>query len=179
MMSWIKEKILWLYTKRLIKTRRATRMHVGFRQAQHIGILYSAGNPQKQQVVRQLAKQLQKMGKQVTGLCYATIPMQQTANDFPTVTQHDLHYWGTITHPQAQAFVNTPFDYLFQVDLMGHPILNYLLAKSQAQCRIGYYDPTRTNLFEIMVMFERKDDKEVMTALVEQMIHYAQLIKVR
>ena len=178
-MAWLKEKIFSFYTKQLIKKSRATRMHVGFRQAQHIGILYSAGSPQKQQLVRQLAKKLQKMGKQVTGLCYATIPMQQTANDFPTVTQDDLHYWGTIMHPQAQAFVNTPFDYLFQVDLIGHPILNYLLAKSQAQCRIGYYDPTRINLFEIMVIFNQEDEKEEITALIEQMVHYVQLIKVK
>jgi hypothetical protein len=85
-MSRIQEKILALYTKRLIRTGRAVRTSVGFQQAQNMGILYSANNPQKHEAARHLASQLNKMGKQVAGLCYATVPIQATNLAFPTIT---------------------------------------------------------------------------------------------
>jgi hypothetical protein len=175
----IKEKILSLYTRRLIKTGRVVRTNVGFQQAQSMGILYSADTPKKNEAVLHLAAQLKKMGKQVTGLCYATAPIQATNLTFPTIIHRDIRLWGIITHPQAHAFVNTPFDYLFQVDLVGHPMLDYLLAKSQAKCRIGYYDTLRTNLFEMMVTLNKKPDGNEIDDLTAQMIHYAQLLKAR
>jgi hypothetical protein len=176
-MSRIKEKILALYTKRLIKTNRLVRTNVGFQQAQNMGILYSVDTPQKNEAVLYLEVQLKKMGKQVTGLCYAATPIQAINLTFPTITLHDIRLWGTITHPQAQAFVNTSFDYLFQVDVVGHPVLDYLLAKSQAKCRVGYYHTLRTSLFEIMVTLNKKTDGNEIDALTAQMVHYAQLLK--
>lgn len=176
-MSHIKEKILALYTKGLIKAGRAVRTSVGFQQAQNMGILYNANNPQKHEAARCLASQLNKMGKQVAGLCYATAPIQSTNPAFPTITHHDLRLWGTITNPQARAFINTPFDYLFQIDLVGDPVVDYLLAKSQAKCRVGYYDTVRTSLFEMMVTFDKRPDSNEINALTAQMVHYAQLLE--
>jgi hypothetical protein len=176
-MSRIQEKILALYTKRLIRTGRAVRTSVGFQQAQNMGILYSANNPQKHEAARHLASQLNKMGKQVAGLCYATVPIQATNLAFPTITHHDLRLWGTLTNPQAHAFINTPFDYLFQIDLVGDPVVDYLLAKSQAKCRVGYYDTVRTGLFEMMVTFDKQPDGNEINALTAQMVHYTQLLK--
>jgi hypothetical protein len=176
-MSRIKEKILSLYTKRLIKTNRLVRTNVGFHQAKNMGILYSVDTPQKNEAVLYLEVQLKKMGKQVTGLCYADTPMQAINLTFPAITHHDIQLWGTITHPQAQIFVNTSFDYLFQVDLMGHPVLDYLLAKSQAKCRVGHYNTLRTSLFEMMVTLNKQTGGNKIDNLAAQMIRYAQLLK--
>ena len=113
----------------------------------------------------------------MTGLCYATVPTLQVANTFATITHRDLQFWGNITHPKAKAFIDTPFDYLFQVDMVGHPAINYLLAKSQAKCRVGYYDTVRTGLFEMMVTFDRQTGSNDIDALTKQMVHYAQLLR--
>ncbi len=178
-MSHIKEKIFAFYTKRLIKTSRVVRTSVGFQQAQSMGILYSADNPQKHEAARHLATQLNKLGKQVAGLCYETSPIQATNLAFPTITHRDLRLWGAITNPQAHAFINTPFDYLFQLDLVGNPALDYLLAKSQAKCRVGYYDTVRTSLFEMMVTFDKQLNSDDIDALTTQMVHYTQLLKIQ
>jgi hypothetical protein len=178
-MLYIKEKILSLYTKKLAKTRRVARINVGFQQAQNMGILYSAESPQKHEAIHHFAAQLNKLGKKVAGLCYAIAPLQATHLDFPTITHHDLRLWGAISHPQALDFVNTPFDYLYQVDLEGHPMLDYLLAKSQAKCRVGYYDTSRTGLFEMMVKFDKKTNGNDIDGLIAQMVHYTQLLRVR
>jgi len=176
-MSRIKQKILAFYTQRIVRADRIARTNVGFQQAQHIGILYRADNPQKHKVVNHLAEALKNKGKKVTGLCYTPLPTLQAANTFATITDRDLQLWGNITHPRARAFVNTPFDYLFQVDIVGHPVINYLLAKSQAKCRIGYYDTVRTGLFEMMVTFDRQAGSDDMDTLTKQMVHYVQRLK--
>jgi len=173
----IKEKMLTLYTKRLIRTGRVVRTSIGFQQAQNMGILYSADNPKKHEAARHLASQLNKLGKKVAGLCYATAPIQAANLAFPTITHHDLRLWGTITNPQAQAFINTPFDYLFQVDLVGCPVLDYLLAKSQAKCRVGYYDTVRTSLFEMMVTFNEQPNSNNINDLTTQMVRCTQLLR--
>ena len=175
-MSRIKEKLLSLYTKHLIKARRAERTNVGFQQAQRIGILYSRGSTKKQEAVNRLATQLRQLGKQVTKLCYATTPTPVNNLADPTITPRDIQLFGRIIYPQAKSFVNTPFDYLYQVDLEGQPVLDYLLAKSQAKCRVGHYTAARAALFEIMVSFEQQPGSSAIDALTAQMLHYTQLL---
>ena len=113
----------------------------------------------------------------MTRLCYSTALPQTTDLTFPVITYRDIQLWGTITHPQAQDFLNTSFDYLFQVDLVGHPVLDYLLARSHAKCRIGYYDTLRTSLFEMMITLNKETNSGGIYALTAQMIHYTQLLK--
>lgn len=153
------------------------RTNVGFRQAQNVGILYSAGTLQKHDAALYLSAQLKKLGKEVMGLCYATASAQVANSTFPVITDGDIKLWGTITHPQAKTFIDTPFDYLYQLDLEEDPILNYLLAKSSAKCRVGYYTATRASLFEVMVTFNEKQNDNNMNALIEQMLHYTQLLR--
>jgi len=177
-MPWIKQKILTHYTKRIIHTNRVVRTNVGFQRAQSVGILYSADNPQKHKVISHLARELKKMGKKVTALCYTTMPIQEVANTFSTITHHDIQLWGAITHHKAQTFINTSFDYLFQADMIGHAVIDYLLARSKAKCRVGYYDTARTSLFEIMVSFDEQPDNNNIDTLTTQMVHYTKLLNV-
>lgn len=176
-MSFIKEKIFSLYTKRLIKSCRIARTNVGFQQAQNMGILYSADTSKKHETIHHLATQLSNMGKRVTVLCYTKVPKQTPHCVFSTINHHNLPLWGAITHPKTYSFVNTSFDYLFHVDLEGHPMLDYLLAKSHAKCRVGHYDAARTSLFEIMVTSDKKADGNEIDDLVAQMMHYTQLLQ--
>ena len=175
----IKEKLLSFYTKRLSKTRRIERTNVGFRQAQSIGILYTGDSAKKQQIVQRLVSQLQQLGKQVTILCCAKASKAIEKTNVPTITYQDIQLLGKIIHPQARAFVNTPFDYLYQIDVEGHPVLDYLLAKSQARCRVGYYTAARAGLFEMMVMPQSTSASSKLEDLIAQMLHYTQLLKAK
>ena len=175
-MSRIKEKLLVCYTKQLAKRRSVLRTNVGFQQAHDIGILFNASTMQQYDAISRLVAQLEKLGKRVIGLCYATTPV--VANSpFPIITDRDVKLWGTVAHPQAKVFIGTPFDYLYQLDLEGHPILDYLLAKSNAKCRVGHYSTARSNLFEIMITLSREQGKgSDVEVLIEQMLHYTQLL---
>jgi len=177
MLQRIKASLLQLRTWRLQQQPATRRSNVGFAHAQRIGILYTDTIPDKHDVVGRFVAALRQKGKDVMGLCYATeqaysAPLER----FATFTQSDIGIWRPIKHLAAQQFVQTPFDYLFHVDLMGHPVLDYILAKSQAQCRVGYLDTQRTHLFEVMVTFQPAAEKHALEALTTQMLHYVQLL---
>lgn len=173
----IKEKLLAFYTKRLLKARYTVRTNVGFRQAHNLGILYQGDSQKKHEAIHDLVHQLSQLGKKVTALCY-TPPSAPVINlSMPTITHQDVGLLGKITNPQAQVFISTPFDYLYQVDLVSNPVLDYLVAKSQAKCRVGYYTPTRVALFEVMVAFDRKKADNETDALIAQMMQYTQMLR--
>ncbi|MEM9417407.1 MAG: hypothetical protein AAF963_03590 [Bacteroidota bacterium] len=174
--SRLKARLFKFYTKRLIKARQATYAHVGFDQAQSIGILYSGDSAQKQEVVQQLATQLKQQGKRVTMLRYVEDSKQVTNWSTPTVTRRDIRFGGEIAYSEAKIFVDTPFDYLYHVDWDGHSVLDYLLAKSKAKCRVGHYVAARAGLFEIMVSLAKQPDSRELTDLTAQMLHYTQLL---
>lgn len=176
-MSQIKARLLSFYTKRLIRRRRADRMNVGFVQAQTIGILYHGDSPKKQVAVDWLASELKKLGKQVSILCYVTDSKQAANFTDPTITLQDIPLLGKITHPQAGLFLDTSFDYLYQVDLEGQPAIDYLLVRSKANCRVGYYRPARAVLFEVMVSLAKHPEEGDIANLTAQMLHYTQLLK--
>ena len=142
-MSSIQHQLLSFYTRRLTRSRRVVRTNVGFEQANSIGILYSGHSAEAHEAVRSLADKLERSGKKVTILYCATAPLSTTEAEIPTITSRAIGLFGKIRHPLARTFVNTPFDYLYQVDWKGHPVLDYLLARSRAKCRVGHYTAER------------------------------------
>lgn len=175
----IKERLIAFYTKRLIKRRHAMHSNVGFDQARSIGILYQGHSSQKQAAVQELTTRLKELDKQVTTLCYISDPKEAANFVNPTITLRDISLLGKFTSLEAQTFVDTPFDYLYHVDLEGHPVLDYLLASSKAKCRVGHYTAARAALFEMMVSLAKNPVDGDITGLIAQMLHYTQLLKTK
>lgn len=175
-MRLIKEKLLGLYTKNVLKAHKIPRRNVGFKQAKLIGLLYTQEDLQKKELIQQFIDQLQATGKTVAVLPYVATKNQAFDEGFPGFTQHAINYWGQLLDGQLADFVNTAFDYLYHLDFTSDPILDYLLAKSLAKCRVGNFDLSRANLFEIMVKCEHMEDKHALEHLTDQMIYYTQLL---
>ena len=173
----LKNKLLGYYARRAARKQHTTRAITGFEQAQTIGILYSDDNADKQAQVRQLVEQLAAAGKRVTVLYCETLPSKTTTTPpFPTISPQDITHWGTIKQPQAKAFVNTPFDYLYHVGTQAPPLLDYLLAYSQAKCRVGHYTAARVHLLDVMVTYHPTAPHDEMRPLIRQMLHYTKLL---
>lgn len=175
-MSFFRKKLLSLYARWSNKRHRT---NVGFDQALTIGILYHGDSLKKQVAVHWLASELKRLGKQVSILCYVTDPKQAANFTDPTITLQDIPLARKINHPQARLFLDTAFDYLYQVDLEGQPAIDYLLVRSKAKCRVGYYRPTRAVLFEVMVSLARHPEEGDIANLTAQMLHYTQLLKTK
>jgi hypothetical protein len=177
----IKEKLLALYTRKLIKFNKIARLNVGYKQAKVIGLLYTQESDQKKAVIVQFIEQLRNTGKQVQVLHY--IPLipaknQELDTSFPTFSDRDINYLGKCISGQLVSFIDTPFDYLYHIDLISNPILDYLLTKCKAKCRVGNFNINRAHLFEIMVKFEPKPDTYALHSLAKEMLYYTQLLEI-
>lgn len=173
----IKEKLLALYTKRLVKTNQTIRFNVGYEQAQLIGLLYTHESSQKNKAILQFVKKVAATGKQVHTLCY--IPTKSDVYDggFPAFTQRDISLFIESKNKQVRDFLNTPFDYLYYLDLAHHPVVDYLLAKCNAKCRVGKFDVMKADLFEVMIKLETQANSYELNRWIEIILHYTQLLK--
>ena len=175
----LKEKILLFFSKRLTKKNRVQRMNVGFSQATTLGILYTYENAAKQQEVVKFAKQIKKTGKKLKVLCYLLEKNTNEGDPFSTFTHQTIQIFGKIIDPTVNAFVNTPFDYLYCMDDTPPIVLDYLLAKCQAKCRIGPFNAHKTHLFDMMIKLNTPEQQRDIGYLTEQMWHYTQLLKAK
>jgi len=174
----IKEKLLALYTKKLAKNDKVGRFNVGFQQANRIGLLYTQEDAQQKEHVLQFIDQLKSTGKLIYVLQYRPTQASPRDEEFPEFTKQAISYWGKILTQQVTTFLNLPLDYLYHIDLISNPILDYILAKSKAKCRMGNFDLTRAHLFEIMVKCENKIDSHTLASLTKKMLYYTQLLRI-
>ena len=173
----VKKKLFPFYTKRLISINRVARSNVGFEKAYSLGVLYSYETKEKHQAILKFSNKLRANGKKLRVLCYLEGNNKDYDYHFPSFSYHDIQLLGRIKDDKVKEFVNASFDYLYFVDLVYNPILDYLLAKSNAKCRIGKFDPTRTHLFEIMIKHNSEHANSSMDKLITQMLHYTQLLE--
>ncbi len=166
--------ILRIVAHFLSKNRTAVRSNVGLNQATTIGVLYSYEEPAKHEVVQRFIRDLKNLDKKVSVLCYTT------ARDRVHSSSHLRYAFGhsTVTilgevkDDRIKRFIETSFDYLFHLDLTTNPVLDCMLAKHHAKCRVGHFDPMRKNLFEVMVKVNRTTSVEDIKRLTSQMLHY-------
>ncbi|MEM7055660.1 MAG: hypothetical protein AAF392_02140 [Bacteroidota bacterium] len=174
----IKEKLLSLYFKKLAKADQVVRLSVGYKKAQLLGLLYTYEDAQKDEAVLRFIDQVKATGKKLHILCYITTKDAVYSGSFPSFTQHDINIFGKFVNGPVADFLRTPFDYLYHVDLVSNPMLDYALAKCRAKCRVGKFDATRASLFEIMVKLESKSDSYALDGLAGKMLYYTQLLEV-
>jgi hypothetical protein len=186
MFSWFRDaiqaKLLALYTRRLTKAAYQGIIHQEQGNPAGMGLLYTydPANPTKTDAVVQVVKRLQAAGKQVQVLCY--VPHHKalaTNTPFATVTKKDINLLGRSQNESFNSFVKSSFDYLYHLDLISDAVLDYVVAKCTAHCKIGNYLAGREALFELMFKDLVQPDKEVsFDSLIGKMFNYTQLLKV-
>ncbi|WP_243517904.1 MULTISPECIES: hypothetical protein [unclassified Candidatus Cardinium] len=168
--------ILGIVTHFSLKNRKVIRSNVGLNQATTIGVLYSYETPAKHEVVQRFIRDLKNLDKQVSVLCYTTGKDRAHATSHLRYAfgHHAITILGKIENNRIKKFVETPFDYLFHLDLSTNSVLDCIVAKHQAKCRVGHFEATRRNLFEVMVKVSRTTPIEDIKRLAKQMLHYTE-----
>jgi hypothetical protein len=178
-MQLIKEKLLSFYINRLLKSSKRARWNVGYQQAKTIGILYTREDPQKEIYILQFIDLLAKTGKKIQALEYipANLAQQETMHKkIPSFVEHEISFLGKSKNEELTKFMDTCFDYLYHIDLTSNILLDYLLVKCQAKCRIGSFNINRATCFEVMVSFEAKPDTPALKSLTKHLLYYTQLL---
>lgn len=163
---------LSLRTNAALKSNESLRSSIPYKQALSIGILFSVEDKLKHDAVKEFIRQLQLDGKKVSVLEFLPHKKDNYEFMFDFFTVKDLSFWGKVTSPDADKFMDIPFDYLFCIDTTYNPLILHLLARSKAHCRIGKFSQQDHPFFELMI-----EQNGSVKNLIDSMYKYTKQLK--
>jgi len=167
-----KMNFLQMRTDTALKKNKTTRSSKPYKQAATVGILFTVEDKQKHLDIKDLIHHLEQDGKKVQVLEYLPEKKENYEFKFDFFTSKDLTFWGNLNSAIAEKFIETPFDYLFNIDRQPHPLILHLLARSKAHCRIGRYDEQGQTYFEMMI-----EQNGTNKGLIETMYNYTKQLR--
>lgn len=167
-----KLNFLRMRTEKALKKNKNQRSSKPYKLAKSIGIIFSVEDKQKHLEVKDFIHQLEQDGKSVQVLEYLPPKKENFEFKFDFFTIKDVTFWGNIESPLTEKFVETPFDYLFYIDMEANPLILNLLARSKAHCRIGRYNESHSPFFEMMI-----EQNGTNRGLIETMYNYTRQLR--
>jgi hypothetical protein len=168
----MKINFLKIRTGNQLKKNKATRASTPYKQATSVGILFSVEDKRKHDDIKELIHKLEHDGKKIQVLEYLPNKKENYEFMFDFFTVKDISFWGKFESEKILKFSDTPFDYLFCLDMEPNPMLLYLLARSKSKCRVGRFHDEEKSFFEMMI-----DCNGSTKNLIDQMYKYTTQLK--
>ncbi len=167
------KKFLALNTKKHLKNNKTKRNPSGFQEAKHIGIIFTIEDLEKHKAVKAFKKELEETGKEVDVIAYLEKGKENHEFLFDFITAQEVSIWGVIKNKHAIAFAQANFDYLFHIDKKRNDILENIVARSQAKCRIGIHNNDNSDFYELIIHQDTDKSEE---NIISELHFYAQKI---
>ncbi|MFL2996394.1 MAG: DUF6913 domain-containing protein [Cytophagales bacterium] len=150
-------KIL-LPTINKIKNKRLkiNRASISYPKSNHIGILYSYIDENKQKAINELVKNLKKDGKRVD-LLPAITKRNADNRYFKTFKIDEINTFGKWKNSNVNLFIYQQYDFIIYPDLKLNPEMENILINTYSKCRIGFIE-NKTNLFEMILKSDLEFD---------------------
>ncbi|MCS6916066.1 MAG: hypothetical protein RMK52_00020 [Chitinophagales bacterium] len=161
------------FLHRQLRQRHVERCTVRLADAQDIGILFDASDPERVAAVSQFADHLRKEQKKTTLLGFYNQSKQAINFNFAYFNRKNLNWYLAPTGILVKEFMERPFDILINAYLPENLPLEYVSALSQARFRIGAYGKNKTYAYDFMV--DMKEDPNL-TVLLQQYRHYLEML---
>ncbi len=180
----IKEKIYnsfklklsnWELKRSLKKENRIVKV-CSLSQAKTIGISFIVNKQDDLEKIRRILKTLADKGIQTYALGY--IPVKKpndfylSQKSFIFFSDADLDFLLRPKNNSVIEFINTKFDILIDFSSEGYFPMNYMLRKSKAGFKVGWYGEVQP--FDLMLNIDKKADVEY---YFEQALYYLEKIK--
>ncbi len=159
-------------TESALKKTKTTHASMPYKQAVRIGIIFTVEDKQKHEAIKEFISKLEHDGKKVQVIEF--LPEKKINHEFKFdfFTIKDISFWGNLESPNALKFADTPFDYLFCIDKESNPLILHVLARSKAHCRVGRFNDSENQYFELMI--EQNGTTE---GLMEAMYNYTSQLR--
>ena len=168
----LKKSILNLKTKAALRKNAAQRSNIAFRDVKRIGIIHSFTDDKSVQEIYHFFDQLEKAGKEVKVLIIKDKRQSLNIPEFLLTDYQEVSQFGQWTNQEVVAFFNEPFDYLLHINLEESRMVDNILAKCKAHCRVGRYQESKKDYYELMI----SPTQDTLTKLIEQIYHYIQIL---
>ncbi|MCA6074781.1 DUF6913 domain-containing protein [Fulvivirga sedimenti] len=159
-------------TNAQLKRNNAFRGSVLYEDAKNVGILYTAEDLTKHDIIKDLAKKFESDGKKVSVMSFLPKDVQNFEFRYNFFTDKEIGFFGNVNSEDVHTFVNKPFNYLLYVDFEGDPIMRYLLSMSRAQCRVGFFEEINRPFCDLMVAPQQPNYK----SLAHEMYKYTKVL---
>ena len=140
----IKNTLLNQKSKSLAKLQRSE--HVSYKQASDIGILYNAQEFSKKWIEK-MTDHLKRDKKKISALAFS----EHESDDLFSFCNKDVSMLGNLNKKSIGFFTDQTFDFLISLDASGDVNFKYVLALSQATCKIGISKNEYNNLLAMSV----------------------------
>jgi hypothetical protein len=135
----------------LLKKQKAARPSVGYKKAMTTGVIFTVEDKQKHFAIKDFIKKLEADGKHVQVLEFLPEKTENYEFKFDFFTEKDVTFWGNLNSENALQFADAPFDFLFYLDLEPNPMIENVLARSNAKCRVGRHFDGSEGYLDLMV----------------------------
>lgn len=151
--------LLRLLIKKQIKKKK--NHFVDYSEAKDIGIIFEY-IPEEYAIVENFIQILKEDQKQVSILAFVSSKnKKKNYPNIPFFQSRDISFWGNPHIKELHNFINTKFDYLLHISTHSHILIDYILAKSNAKCKIGKYKTGREELYQFMLLFEKEKKYDI------------------
>lgn len=173
-MQGIRDGILTFKTKQILEKNKVQRQSVEYKKAWEVGILYSVEDLEKHELIKNFVRLLEKDVKKVEVLTFLDKDKENLEFRYNFFTVGDFSFWGEPIADSIKKFIEKKFDFLLYLDVDTNIYMENILARSQANCRIGGYYENKQNYFELMVNVKENDQ---IRHLIDQMYHYIKILR--
>jgi hypothetical protein len=176
----LKDRFFTIYTHQYKRLKKRKPISNNSDTSTLVGFIYTAevANYQKTAAVLRAVEKLKRNNKQVKILCYLPnkhMPADRSINSF---TRDDISFFGKSKKDALTNFLQTPFTYLYHLDVVTEPILNYIIAKSTAKYKIGNFIAGRTYLFDILYKgIAEPDENFTFDEVIEKILGCTNMLK--
>lgn len=158
----LKKPIYKWKTKSALK-KGADRKTISFENATSIGLLFD--DDTNYQKSKTFIETLSNTGKTISILIKSTEKEAPSEKHF-SIKQCKWH--GKIDNEHVNKFIKTSFDYLFLLNKNPHYLSEYIVASSQAKCRVGIHHEGKEAFFELMFNYKQKQSIDSFYKTVEE-----------
>ena len=138
-------------TNSQLRKNKALRDSIAYKTSSAIGILFTVEDKKKHEMVKELVHKLEGEGKKVTVMSFLPSKKDNYEFLFDFFSLEDINFWGNLHSTQAIKFAESSFDYLLCLDTIPNPMIQNILARRKAKCRIGKFNYNGASFFEMMI----------------------------
>jgi hypothetical protein len=156
-------------SRRALRKNPVVRINPSFEEAKQIGILFTWEGEKKMEIVQHFIQELKIADKKCHVFCFYYNNEEIPLKTYKYFTPKDFDFLGRVKTESLQQFINTKFDFLFHLDTLKNVYIEYILAHSQAKCRVSRLDFERKDFYDFMI---KTAENEGIEHLCRHILHY-------
>ena len=173
-MKWFKNIKRFLYLKKLRfdveSLPKTPREMINIGQAKRIGILFDASHAEDIITVTKYAESLSQKNKEVSILSFQNNSEKENS-DPRFFDQLNVNWFNIPSHEKIDNFHRKNLDILIGAFVNECLPLEYVAATSNARCRVGAFNDSKSNYFELMINTKKDDSLRYLLQQIDHFLH--------